>query len=135
MDRLGGGTNDGSVDERGQLFLAALKVGADNPIIGAGFGYTYEWSERVAPHNEWLMMFAERGIIGFIIYALFYVFIWVKSGRYAKLFVIIFGLSALSSHNGLELPATYLLTALAYLIKDEDYLHLNSSCYRFFWVC
>lgn len=125
MSRLSGETSDGSVSERGQLFFAALKVGADNPIIGAGFGYTYEWSERVAPHNEWLMMFAERGIIGFIIYALFYVFIWIKSGRYAKLFVMIFGLSALSSHNGLELPATYLFTALAYLIKDEDYLHLN----------
>lgn len=121
--RLEGRVDDGSANERHYLVFRALEVGAENPIVGAGLAYTYEWPERVAPHNEWLMMFAERGVIGLLIYGLFYVFIWVKSGRYGKLFVIIFGLSALSSHNGLELPATYLFVALAYLLKDEDYLH------------
>lgn len=123
MSRLEGNVDDGSANERYYLVFRALEVGAENPIFGAGLAYTYEWSERVAPHNEWLMMFAERGVIGLVIYALFYVFVWVKSGRYGKLFVIIFGLSALSSHNGLELPATYLFVALAYLLKDEDYVH------------
>lgn len=122
ISRLEGDVNDGSANERHYLILRTLEVGAENPITGAGLAYTYEWPERVAPHNEWLMMFAERGVIGLLIYGLFYVFIWMKSGRYGKLFVIIFGLSALSSHNGLELPATYLFAALAYLLKDEDYL-------------
>jgi MFS-type transporter involved in bile tolerance (Atg22 family) len=67
------------------------------------------------------MTFAERGIIGLIIYTLFYVFMWVKAGRYGKLFVVVFAISALSSHNGLELPTTYLFAALVYLIQDDDY--------------
>lgn len=121
--RLEGNIDDGSANERHYLIFRALEVGAGNPVFGAGLAYTYEWPERVAPHNEWLMMFAERGVVGLFIYGLFYVFIWMKSGRYGKLFVIVFGLSALSSHNGLELPATYLFAALAYLLKDEDYTH------------
>lgn len=125
MSRLEGDVDDGSVSERKYLVFSTLKLAAEHPVVGAGLAHTYEWAERVAPHNEWLMMLAERGVIGLIIYGLFYVFIWLKSGRYGKLFVILFGISAFSSHNGLELPAIYLFAALAYLIKDEDYLHLT----------
>lgn len=122
LSRLEGSFDDGSTNERKVLIDVALNVSQEKPIVGKGAAYTFEWKERVAPHNEWLMTFTERGIIGLIIYSLFYVFMWLKAGRHGKLFVIMFAISALSSHNGLELPSTYIFAALVYLIKDEDYI-------------
>lgn len=121
MHRISGGTEDGSTEERGRVVVEAFKLGLVNPLLGSGLGATLEWDERVAPHNEYAMVFAERGMFGLVIYLALYIMVWNQAGRYGKLYVMILAIASLASHNHLDTPANLILLVLAMLIKDKDF--------------
>ena len=46
--------------------MAALDLAMENPVLGAGVGTIYEMPE--GPHNMFLAMMVEYGIVGLIVY-------------------------------------------------------------------
>lgn len=112
--RLGGGESftDDSAASRLDAAYSALLVFSDHPWIGAGLAFTREWDVAVAPHNMFLTMAAEGGVIGFIMLAWFYYMIWRLGDDVGKLIVILLVFFSLFSHNVLEKPAIMLVVAL-----------------------
>ncbi|CAA6808879.1 MAG: Unknown protein [uncultured Thiotrichaceae bacterium] len=121
LHRISGGTEDGSTSERKHVVIEALKLGLVNPLFGSGLGASIEWDEAVAPHNEFAMVFAERGMFGLVIYLWLYIIVWTQAGRYGKLYVLIVAIASLASHNHLDTPAVLFFFVLALFIKDEDF--------------
>lgn len=121
MHRISGGTEDGSTEERAHVVVEALKMGLVNPLFGSGLGSTIEWDQRVAPHNEFAMIFAERGMFGLVVYLALYIMVWSQAGRYGKLYIMILAVASLASHNHLDTPANLILVVLALFIKDRDF--------------
>lgn len=121
LHRISGGTQDGSTSERMLVLVEAFKLGLVNPLLGSGLAATVEWDQAVAPHNEFAMIFAERGMVGLVVYLALYLMVWNQAGRYGKLYVMILAVASLASHNHLDTPANLILLVLAMYIKDKDF--------------
>ena len=61
----GGGVGDYGED-RGLTALASLELAMENPLFGAGVGTIYEMPE--GPHNMFLAMMVEYGMVGLVVY-------------------------------------------------------------------
>ena len=120
IGRMSGDFKDDSANEREEVLLAALKYGLEAPLLGKGLSFTYEWDQPVAPHNDYAKLFAERGLVGPVIYLGLMGILWFTGGRRAKLFVMVWAFSSIATHNTLEQPAIYVFMALALLYKDND---------------
>ncbi|MEZ5659158.1 MAG: O-antigen ligase family protein [Burkholderiaceae bacterium] len=55
---------DDSAVERTLVFIDGLKLFAQNWLFGAGVGATQVWQHAVGPHNQFVLMAAEYGLIG-----------------------------------------------------------------------
>ncbi len=68
---------DSSVDERYYFIKNALNMIEDAPIIGTGYGsfgiYTFGQDMRAYPHNLFLELFSETGLIGFLLILVFFI--------------------------------------------------------------
>ncbi|MDR2129139.1 MAG: O-antigen ligase family protein, partial [Burkholderiaceae bacterium] len=73
-----------SIGQRLEHWRLALRMGADRPLLGWGRAYSAEKQRRVDAgladavvarfwhaHNEWLDMFARRGLVGLLVLALY----------------------------------------------------------------
>lgn len=119
MLRISGDRTDDSANERVEILVDALKIGAEHPFLGAGLARTYEWHHDVGPHNDYATLFAERGVTGVIMYLVLLLTLWFTGSRSAKLFVLVLAFSSIATHNTFEQPATYIFIALAFLHRDE----------------
>ncbi|MCK5726509.1 MAG: O-antigen ligase family protein [Thiotrichaceae bacterium] len=119
ISRINGDFTDDSANERLQVFLSALTVGMENPLTGAGLAYTYEWQYPVGPHNDYVLLFAERGILGLISYLWLLAIIWITGSSYSRLYVAVLAFSSIATHNTFEQPATYLFIAIALLLNNS----------------
>jgi O-antigen ligase len=72
--------DDESTLERAQVSEAGLDLFLQDPIFGAGAGATHVWSLPASTHNELLMMAAEYGVFGIVLWAWLAVILW--NGRY-----------------------------------------------------
>ncbi|PPC89516.1 MAG: hypothetical protein CTY34_11165 [Methylobacter sp.] len=114
--------NDVSALERFEVMNAALNLFFQNPLLGAGVGYTTLWPYRVGPHNQLLVLAAEYGVSGILLWLLLAVMLW--KGRYFKdrafqhmaCFIFI-GLS-MFTHNILELA--YWLLSISLLSRPSQ---------------
>lgn len=62
--------SDYSANERIAVSLYALDAFLDQPILGNGSGFTHLWDVAdAAPHNQHLLMLAEYGLIGYLMFA------------------------------------------------------------------
>jgi O-antigen ligase len=61
-----------------ELFEAGVKVWLKSPIIGAGVGGFTESTESVYPHNLWLEILADLGLVGAAIAAFFFLFVLIE---------------------------------------------------------
>lgn len=118
IGRMSGDFQDDSANERKEVLFGAIKAGLNQPLIGKGLAYTYEWEHSVGPHNDYALLFAERGILGLILYLAVIGIIWFTGSRHAKLYAMVLAFSSIATHNTLEQPATYVFLALAFLHKD-----------------
>lgn len=108
--------NDVSAVERLEVMEAALNLFFQNTFLGAGVGSTTLWPYRVGPHNQILVLAAEYGVTGLLLWVLLAMILW--QGRYFKdrdfqhmaCFIFI-GLS-IFTHNILELSYWLLSIAL-----------------------
>lgn len=102
LARLGGSGSafdDYSSFEREDVFRAGLEAFFENPILGHGVGYTSEWVQPVGPHNMYILLLAEQGIIGLILIIILFVFMARSAGiRYVSLSVLII-IYAATTHN------------------------------------
>ena len=117
--RISGDFTDDSANERTQVFLGALTIGMENPIIGAGLAHTYEWQYPVGPHNDYVLLFAERGILGLASYLWLLAIIWTFGSSYSRLYVAILAFSSIATHTTFEQPGTYIFIAIALLIDNN----------------
>lgn len=79
---IGAEVTEGSLNKRLYIWEAGLKVAARNPLLGVGAGAFRAGVERslgnsMAPHNVYLSILVEQGLIGLVIFlAMLGVFFW-----------------------------------------------------------
>lgn len=113
---------DASQQERINIAKGAFRYFEDNPLLGGGLALTRYWEFQVSAHNMYLVLMAERGIIGFFIYPLFILSaVWKAKGEARKI-ALAFGayvtVIGFTSHNILDsyhtLIAFSLMAGLSY---------------------
>jgi O-antigen ligase len=68
--------DDDSALERAQVLEAGLDLFRENPIFGAGAGATDLWSLRTSTHNQPVMLAAEYGVFGIVLWVWLAVILW-----------------------------------------------------------
>lgn len=82
---------DTSQEERLSIAIAAFNHFSDNPLFGEGIGFfgSGNWGYRVFPHNIYLLLMVEHGIIGlFILPLLLLSTIWKSTGEARKISLV-----------------------------------------------
>ena len=112
-----GGVGDYQED-RGLTALAALELAMEDPLAGAGVGTIYEMPE--GPHNMFLAMLVDYGIVGLIVYLVVIIrliLIARRAGRNLSGTILFFiawlVIFSLSSHNLLSNASTIPLMGFA----------------------
>ena len=118
MARLAGGDEPGGEDSSlvGRMGVAekSFEVFQNHPWFGAGLGYTKEW-EYIEPHNMYLMMAAEGGVVGVSLFIALLVILWRETDSIGRILVVLFAMRSLFSHNMLEQPIMLIFIALVAL--------------------
>ncbi len=126
---------DHSQTERLEIAKGALRYFEENPIFGGGLALTRYWEYRVSAHNMFLVLMAERGIIGFFIYPLLILSsIWGAKGE-ARSIAMAFGTYSLiigfTTHNILDgyhtLIAFALMAGLSYRSRILENTQVQSN--------
>lgn len=129
--------NDNSIFERALMIRNSLKMIQDHPIVGAGLNnwklfytsYGVNGSEVINsgamnfehPHNDYLLIFSEQGIIGFLLYILFFIFVlrvwmnkWKNSSSTERSFllVILFVISSFLVFSFFSYPRSRIYTPI-----------------------
>jgi O-antigen ligase len=113
--------NDFSALERLEVMDAAVNLFFQNPLLGAGVGSTSLWSYKVGPHNQILVLAAENGIIGLLLWGSLAMILWrghyFQDRTFQHTACFIFIAMSMFTHNILEFP--YWLLSIA-LISQRD---------------
>jgi len=134
----GGQAFDESADERRYVISLAWRMFTENPLVGEGIGSTLVEGYGRGTHNMYLMLAAEQGLVGLLLYLSL---LWLILGRGWRIFkqgitqqerdigaalvllAAYFTFAGLFSHNLLEEP--YTLFLLAFLFSAERYAARN----------
>lgn len=149
-DRLIGRVEEVSEGEgqsiiRPSLTKMAIGMGLDNPMLGVGRGnfvlnskpyadkvydkrddFVYNEITRVVPHTTFIGMFAELGILGFIVFSSIFIVLFYKMFKYPKkinIIIIICMLCFFVESLALNLEnfrGLWLFLAIALAIQDKD---------------
>lgn len=105
-------------EDRGLTALASLELAMENPLAGGGVGAVYDMPE--GPHNMFLAMMVEYGIVGLIVYLVIIIRLILIARRADRnlsgtvlLFVAWLVVFSFSSHNLLGNAATIPLMGFA----------------------
>jgi O-antigen ligase len=119
LDRLEwllAGEQDFSAGERAEFASAAWELFNAHVWLGAGLGATQEWDYRSGPHNMYLMLAAEHGILGLLVMpALALAVLWGARGKGLRaplLLAIVVLAWSFFDHNVLDNPVILLVLAL-----------------------
>ena len=108
-----------------QLFVEGLRLFASQPVFGMGAGASDEWRFEVGPHNQAVLMSADYGVLGLLM--------WVSigllclTGRYYQDFRLqwlstgVFVAFSMLTHNMLDF--TYWMLALLLLSSSLGVPH------------
>ena len=118
------------MDERKYILSVALEMYANHPIIGNGYASTRLWDLHVAPHNTFVMHWADYGIFGIVIIPLLLYLASYQIYQYGRksekdlalLLIVYFTLASFVSHNMLGNPfriaALVILSVLGLKAKE-----------------
>ncbi|MDQ6868933.1 MAG: O-antigen ligase family protein [Pseudomonadota bacterium] len=111
-----------TTDDNGRLSAAekGIDMFLDAPLFGKGVGSTRAVPPDHGPHNMFVLMLAELGLVGGIWIAAFLLSIARYGAPFGLLVVIMFSVSAAFTHNHFEWPAVGMLFAL-YLVVAKRY--------------
>jgi O-antigen ligase len=109
-----------TLDDDGRLNAAekGIDMFLDAPLFGKGIGSTRVVPPDHGPHNMFVLMLAELGLMGGIWIAAFLLSIARYGAPFGLLVVIMFSVSALFTHQLFEWPAVGMLFAL-YLVVAQ----------------
>ena len=93
-------------NSRTEIINYSLQIFNEKPWLGHGLGYTRVWDGQIRPHNMYLLLIVEHGILGILIMPIL-IWIVVKNARsenrnIAIAFAILMLLRCIFSHNVLE---------------------------------
>jgi O-antigen ligase len=129
----GGEALDDSADERRYVLSEAWRMFAESPIVGNGIGSTLVEGYGRGTHNMYLMLAAEQGILGVVLYLMFVLLTLIRGWRLFKwgaaqqdrdvggaliCLAAFFAFIGLFSHNLLEDPSTMFL--LSFLLAARQ---------------
>lgn len=103
--------HDFSKGEREDIALRALDDWKRSPIFGNGVGYSGYYPAR--PHNQYLEVASDLGLVGLIPLLFLLLLLWRSGSQVGVLIAIHVAVSNFFSHNNLELPAVQLAIAMA----------------------
>lgn len=105
-------------EDRGLTALASLELAMENPLVGAGVGASYDMPE--GPHNMFLAIMVEYGIVGLIVYIVIIIRLILIARRADRnlsgpvlLYVAWLVIFSFTSHNLLGNTATISLMGFA----------------------
>jgi O-antigen ligase len=102
----------GSVSTRYDLLLFSLKKAAEAPLTGQGLGETRVWDASFRPHNTYLLLLVEGGVMALLLYVALLVFLLYYSAPIGQIVTIQIILLGAVSHNLLEFPVYILFLTL-----------------------
>ncbi len=123
VSRIGGtGTAFGDASARSRLDLmwSGLETFAASPWVGVGLGGTEDWVADKRPHNMYLLIAIEGGIVGLAIYLGLVFAIWLSVNPTGKVAVMVFAVSGFFSHNLLEQPEILCLVAVVIIVYRKS---------------
>jgi O-antigen ligase len=97
---------DASQIERLAILNSAFNLFADNPFFGAGLSIIRHWGYSVAPHNMYLMLMAQFGFVGLVLY-IYLMYVIVQNAKdetkiISKIFLFYILFTSLLTHNILD---------------------------------
>lgn len=123
LARLGSqGTSldDYSSYEREDVMSLGISLFLDSPFLGWGVGSTFVWVERSSTHNMLVMLAAELGILGPVLYlSLFAILIGYTRGLNRLLAISLFGFG-IFTHNQLDMTTNIIIFAFAIASLASD---------------
>jgi O-antigen ligase len=108
--------DDDSSEERAGVIQAGWELFLQNPLFGSGAGATHFWRHRGSTHNQLLLLAAEYGVMGILLWGWMLimlcksVFFSDRGLRYAMAFL--FAFMSMFTHQMLD-AASYWLTTFA----------------------
>ena len=115
LSRLGGAAaslQDASATGRINAIWYSLGEFSKFPWLGAGLGATSEWISLQRPHNLYLMLAVEAGMLGVLVFVSLLLILWRSVNSTGRVVVFMYAVSSFFTHNNLEHPATLCLLAL-----------------------
>jgi O-antigen ligase len=140
--RTGGEIVDDSAAERRYVALLAWRMISESPIVGNGIGSTLVQGHGRGTHNMYLMLAAEQGVVGLLLYLTFVGLILRKGWRLFKRGITqraqdiggalvcigtYFAFMGLFSHNLLEEPLALFLLAFLLAAANGAYRKFSTS--------
>jgi hypothetical protein len=101
-----------------ELARHGLEAFASAPILGHGVGYTSQWEYGYSVHNMFVLMLAEQGLLGLVWLLLLLVVWWGYPRPYGWWLVVLFCVTALTTHNYFDEPIPAILITL-YLVASH----------------
>jgi O-antigen ligase len=132
---------DVSTDERRYVLSEAWRMFAESPILGNGIGSTLVAGYGRGTHNMYLMLAAEQGILGVLLYPMFVLLTLIRGWRLFKrgatqqdrdvggaliCLAAFFAFNGLFSHNLLEEASTMFLLSFL-LAAGRNASHISSA--------
>ncbi len=117
----GGSVADDSAQVRFYVANLAWNAFQERPLFGFGLGFIYEWGYSKAPHNMYVSILAETGLIGFMMFCGLVAIVWRHANSIGKVIVILFIFSSFFTHNNLEQPAMMMMLAFAAIFQATKY--------------
>ncbi len=124
---------DGSILSRINYFVVGFNhVLENNFYFGEGLNafptiyYQNTGIPRVAPHNDFLLIFVEFGFVGLMIFLILFAFFFIKClkrKQYFTLSILVFWLAGLSLNNSLYYHSVFILFLIILLMENK----LNQS--------
>ena len=103
---------DGSVQGRIAVAERSWELIRAKPLMGHGIGAHSVWRTNVQPHNMFLLLGVELGVLGVLLYIGWLLVLWRKNSHISQVFVATIFVASLFSHNILDYPAIWLACAL-----------------------
>jgi len=130
--------NDDSSEERAGVIQAGWDLFLQNPVFGAGAGATHFWSHRGSTHNQLLLLAAEYGFLGVVLWIWLLVILWkgkffAEKGLQVSL-VFLFVFMSLFTHQMFDAASYWLATFALMSIRKNKSLAKRDSARPFFKI-
>lgn len=104
---------DYSSTTRMQVAEKGLSMTLEKPLLGWGVGATQNAATAISPHNMYILLGIEYGIVGILMLCVLIWLLWKVGNERSGIIAVLYAVGGLFSHNNLEQPTVILVLALA----------------------